>query len=95
MPTPAAPSPDASFGLLGPARAEAAAIRSSVAGRFEGWGPKSRIRLTNGQIWEVTDGSRVSVWLLDPAVVVSRAALGSFMLEVAGLTQAARVQRVE
>ena len=94
-PTPSPAGLEASFGLQGPARAEAAAVRSNVAGRFDGWGPKSRIRLTNGQIWEVTDGSRVSVWLLDPKVVVRRAALGSFMLEVEGLTQAVRVQRVE
>jgi hypothetical protein len=95
VPTPAPSSLEASFGLQGPARVEAAVISSSVAGRFDGWGPKSRIRLANGQVWEVTDGSRASVWMLDPQVVVRRAALGSFLLEVEGLKMTARVQRVE
>ena len=97
-PAPVALAPgagEAGFGLQAPARGEVAAVHSSVTGRFEGWGPRSRIRLANGQVWEVTDDSRTSVWLLDPKVVVRRAALGSFLMEVVGLKQAARVQRVE
>jgi hypothetical protein len=97
-PAPGAPPADAGeagFGLLGPARGEVAALRSSVAGRFEGWGPRSRIRLANGQVWEVTDDSTAATWLADPKVVVRRAALGSFLLEVVGLNRTARVKRVE
>jgi len=86
---------EATFGQQSTARGEVAAVRSSVAGRFEGWGPRSRIRLANGQVWEVTDGSSAVVWLLNPQITVRRAALGSFVLEVEGLNRAARVRRVE
>ncbi len=92
---PAAPSGDAAFGLQGPARGEVAAVSSSVAGRFEGWGAKSRIRLANGQVWEVTDGSSAAAWLLNPQITVRRAALGSYLLEVEGMNGTARVRRVE
>jgi hypothetical protein len=88
-------SGEAGFGLQDPTRGKVAAVHSSIAGRFEGWRPRSRIRLSNGQVWEVTDDSRAAVWLMDPKVMVRRAALGSFMMEVEGLKEAARVQRVE
>jgi len=86
---------EATFGQQGPARGEVAAVRSAVSGRFEGWGPKSRIRLANGQVWEVTDGSSAVVWLLNPQITVRRAALGSFVLEVEGTNRTTRVRRIE
>lgn len=86
---------EAAFGLQGPARGELAAVRSSVAGRFEGWGTRSRIRLVNGQVWEVSDDSNAVTWLFNPQVTVRRALLGSFVLEVESLNRTARVRRVE
>jgi hypothetical protein len=88
-------SGEAAFGLQGAARGEVEAVRSSVAGRFQGWGPRTRIRLANGQVWEVSDDSTAATWLQNPLVVVRRAALGSFLLEVEGLNRTARVRRVE
>src|SRR5437773_9243157 len=32
-------------------------IESQIQGRFEGWQPNTSIRLANGQVWQVTDGS--------------------------------------
>jgi len=90
-----APAGEATFGQQGPARGEVAAVRSAVAGRFEGWGPTSRIRLANGQVWAITDGSSASVWLLNPQITVRLAALGSFVLEVEGTNRTARVRRVD
>lgn len=70
-------------------------VESRIPGYFEGWGPKSRIGLANGQVWQVIDDSRGVVERRDPAVKVTRAALGTFFLEIEGHHQAPRVSRVE
>lgn len=70
-------------------------IESRIAGRFEGWGPRDRIRLANGQVWQVADDSRGAYWLDSPRVVVRRGALGSFLLEIEGVRALVRVRRIE
>lgn len=70
-------------------------IESRIEGRFEGWGPRERIRLANGQVWQVTDDSRAAYWLDSPRVVVRRGALGSFLLEIEGVRALVRVRRIE
>jgi hypothetical protein len=90
---PAAPA-TSNFGLEAP-RDEAAQVSSHIAGRFEGWGPRSRIKLANGQVWQVSDDSSAVYDLLDPRVTVRRAALGSFMMEIDGARRAPRVRRLE
>ena len=89
-----ATAPVSSFGL---ARADEATqtITSSIAGVFEGWDPGSRIRLANGQLWQVVDDSRGTYYLRDPKVVVRRAALGSFVLDIEGVKRLPRVRRLE
>jgi hypothetical protein len=82
------------FGL--PAAAEAVdRIESRINGRFEGWRGRDRIRLANGQVWQVVDDSTGVYWLDSPRVVVRRGALGSFVLEIEGANRAPRVRRVE
>ncbi|MDH4059981.1 MAG: hypothetical protein OEU94_04115 [Aquincola sp.] len=92
-----APSPEASFGL--PARpapaAGADALNSAIAGVSNGWGPSTRFTLTNGQIWQIADGS-TGVWpLRNPEVRITRGALGSFFMEISGVSQTPRVRRVK
>ncbi|MFN9744274.1 MAG: hypothetical protein ACK57B_01335 [Betaproteobacteria bacterium] len=70
-------------------------IESRIEGRFEGWEPRARIRLANGQVWQVVDDSRGAYWLDSPRVVVRRGALGSYMLEVEGVRAFVRVRRIE
>lgn len=96
-PASAAPAdPAARFGLeQKSARAAIDVIESHIPGRFEGWGPGSRIRLANGQVWRVIDGSRASYWMENPKVKVHRAMFGTFMLEIVGAGNAPRVERVE
>ena len=77
-----------------PRRDEIEAIDSSIAGLFEGWGPKSVIRLANGQSWQISDGGSAVLYLKNPKVKVRRAALGSFMLEIDGSNETARVRRL-
>ncbi len=94
MPTPDLAAPLASFGLP---RSDDKVLElvSSIAGAFEGWQKGSRIRLANGQVWQVTDDSSAIYALQSPKVTVRRAALGSFVLDIEGANRTPRVRRVE
>ncbi len=95
-PAAAVVDPVANFGLDGRTqRAALDVIESHIPGRFEGWSAGSRIRLANGQVWQVIDGSRASYWLENPRVKVHRAMFGSYILEIVGQGNAPRVRRVE
>ena len=61
----------------------------------EGSGPRTRFKLANGQVWQVTDDSSAAYNLLNPQVTVRRAAFGSFVLEIEGANRTPRVRRVE
>lgn len=71
------------------------AVNSQVGANFGGWGPNSRIRLANGQVWQVIDGSSVVLPEGPRKVSVKRGALGSFYLDFEGLNTSPRVRRVE
>jgi len=71
------------------------AIDSSVPGRFDGWQGNSRIRLSNGQVWEIRDGSQASYDLRDPKIRIVRGMSGTFFMEIEGVSQIPRVRRVE
>ncbi len=89
-----APTPEAAFGLES-RRSAVQEVGSTLPGLFEGWERNTRFKLANGQVWQVSDGTSASYYLHDPKVTVRRAALGSFRLEIEGVNQAPRVQRVE
>ncbi len=95
----AAPHDPASFGFEAKAaqatQAALPSIGSYIPGRFEGWGPRERIKLANGQVWQVTDDSNAVMNLMDPKVTVRRGALGAFYLEFEQSNRNARVKRVE
>ncbi len=95
---PAAPTATPAQRLFGLERqqAEAAdALESRLAGNFEGWGPRTRFQLANGQVWQVVDGSSAFYQLRDPAVKIRRASMGSFLMDIQGVNQVIRVRRVE
>lgn len=93
-PVAAAPATASSFGL--PRSDEATqTIASTIVGVFEGWDPGTRIRLANGQLWQVVDDSRGVYALRDPKVTVRRGALGSFVLDIDGVKRLPRVRRLE
>lgn len=96
--TPRAPEPPApaQFGLeQKPNPAELQSIESSIPGNFEGWYPNAVIRLANGQIWQISDGSTRRVYKNNPKVTIRRAMLGSFFLEIEGENNAPRVRRLQ
>jgi len=68
-------------------------IDSRIRGRFQGWGPNSRIELENGQAWRIADGSEALYDLQDPKVVVHRGLLGAYFLEIEGVPFQVRVVR--
>ncbi len=70
-------------------------IESSIAGPFEGWVPHQRIRLTNGQVWQIADDTTHWMSVENPKVVIWRGLFGVFYMNIGTLNQAPRVQRVK
>lgn len=89
-----APQPASSFGLASPA-GTVNALDTRIAGFFEGWGPRTRFTLANGQVWEVEDGSSAALALQDPKVRVRRGFAGAFYLELEGTNRSPRVRRLQ
>ena len=84
------------FGIEGPAsKGELKAIESRIPGRFEGWEPRSRIRLANGQVWQIADDSSHYFYLDNPKVTIRRGVLGAFYLDIESSNWSARVRRVQ
>lgn len=92
-----AKTPTERFGMEQKAAQEGAAdtITSVLPGDFEGWEPKTKFTLANGQVWQVTDGSRVYWPAKSPKVTIRRGVLGTFYLEVEGLNSIAKVKRLQ
>lgn len=91
-------TPEQNFGLEAVKQREAqpASIRSTVVGDFDGWGPGSQIRLANGQVWRVIDGSdAVLPRTKDAAVTIERNLFGTLFLKVDGGNSSAKVRRVK
>ena len=74
---------------------EPAEIVSHIPGPFEGWGPRTRFRLANRQVWQVTDDSSAVYLLRDPKATLRRAAISGFEIDIEGARRAPRVRRVE
>jgi hypothetical protein len=70
-------------------------IETSIAGHFDGWVPGQLIRLANGQVWRVVDGSEDFMQLQNPKVTVRRGMLGAIFLDIEGAHRDPKVQRVE
>jgi hypothetical protein len=94
--SPRSPGPAAEFGL--PPKQTAVGvdrIETTIKGRLESWQQGSRIRLANGQLWQVTDDSRGVCECDNRKVVVTRGAFGTYFLEIEGKGNAPRVKRLE
>ncbi|MCV2351370.1 hypothetical protein [Paucibacter sp. Y2R2-4] len=88
--------PAIKFGLpTKDASSDLTTLQSAVGAGFDGWLPNQRIRLDNGQVWQVVDGSTVSIRSGARKVTIRRGMLGAFYLEVDGLNTSPRVRRIE
>jgi hypothetical protein len=95
-----AASPEQGFGLRPVVKkqqdVEPSSIRSSVVGRFDGWGPGTIFRLANGQVWKVTDDTDAVLPIVqNPNVEITRGLIGAYFLQVEGHANSARVARVK
>jgi hypothetical protein len=74
---------------------ELASIESTIPGHFDGWYPDRRVRLANGQVWQVADGSTRLYDLDNPKVTIRRGVLGAFYLDLSVDNRSIRVRRVQ
>jgi hypothetical protein len=75
--------------------AEPQSIESTIEGNFDGWEPGAQIRLANGQVWRVVDGSSAVLSpMKNPKVKVTRNMLGTLFLEIEGTNHSPKVRRV-
>lgn len=97
-PAPVAPAREASllerFGLE-TQQPRADRIESHIPGLFTGWKANSQIRLANGQVWRVVDGSWLHGEWNNPKVSIRRGMMGAFYLDIEGENRSPRVQRVQ
>lgn len=96
---PARPAPPAqsSFGMEEriAQQEQPRSMESTIPGHFGGWGPRERIKLANGQVWQVVDDSSAYLNLDNPRVVIRRGMMGGFFLEFEATTRTARVRRLQ
>ncbi len=84
------------FGFEGRAQPdELPSVDSTIPGLFEGWAPRSTFKLANGQVWQVTEETSRPAHIQSPKVKVTRGAMGSFFMEIEGVSQSPRVRRVQ
>lgn len=75
---------------------EPKSVTSTVMGDFQGWGPGSQIRLANGQVWRVIDGSEaVLPRTSNQKVTIERNLFGTLFLRAEGSNSSAKVRRVQ
>jgi hypothetical protein len=98
-PAVAAPAagPDRRFGLeqVKQKEEEPRFIDSSIEGVFTGWESGAQIRLANGQVWRVVDGSSAVLSpMQNPKVRVARNFVGTVFLEIEGTNNSPKVRRI-
>ncbi len=71
-------------------------ISSTIAGRFDGWSGNELIKLANGQVWRIVDGSSAVLSpMTDARVKVERNVIGTYFLTIEGTNNSPKVRRVQ
>lgn len=71
-------------------------LESSIAGPFDGWRANQRLKLANGQVWQVSDDSdAIAAASVNPKVTLVRGSLGAMFMEIEGVRRSPKVRRVE
>ena len=83
------------LGRLSDKATEPEAIESTIPGHFEGWFPGASIRLANGQVWQVNDGSSGVHYIDNPKVRIRHGVFSAYYLEIEGTNRSPRVTRVQ
>jgi hypothetical protein len=75
---------------------EPKSVESTIVGTFDGWTASSRIKLANGQVWRIIDGSEAVLSpMTNPKVHIARNMFGTLFLTIEGTNHSAKVRRVE
>jgi hypothetical protein len=82
-----------SFGLT--VRPDIDVIQSVIPGKFDGWEADQRIKLANGQVWQVVDDSNGFIEGKDLKATVARGAMGAMYMEIEGSRKLPRVKRIK
>lgn len=72
-----------------------ASIESTIPGHFDGWYPRRRVRLANGQVWQVAEETTRLYDPDNPKVTIRRGVLGAYYLDLTVDNRSIRVNRVE
>ncbi|MGK5027727.1 hypothetical protein [Janthinobacterium sp. RB2R34] len=71
-------------------------ISSTIVGRFDGWSGNELVKLANGQVWRIVDGSSaVLPPMTDAKVKVERNIIGTYFLKIEGTNNSPKVRRVQ
>ncbi|HVJ37795.1 MAG TPA: hypothetical protein VM687_08330 [Stenotrophomonas sp.] len=70
-------------------------IQSTIAGEFAGFGKGRRYVLANGQEWEQTESTSVSLRKQNPKVTIKPGLAGAWYLQVEGSNTMPKVRRVK
>jgi hypothetical protein len=89
-----AAAPGERFGLPARRSDEADTLESRIAGAVTYFENGTQFTLQNGQVWQIVDNIRGAYELQDPPVRIERAALGSFVMTIEGVSQRPRVRRI-
>lgn len=93
-----ASTPEQRFGMeqARPAGTAPKSIESTIDGRFSGWGPNTRFKLANGQVWRIADGSSAEFApSTQQKVRIVRNLFGTMFLEIDGSNNSPKVRRVD
>ncbi|HEY9545865.1 MAG TPA: hypothetical protein VIR56_07650 [Solimonas sp.] len=70
-------------------------IQAHIKGNFEGWEPKTRFALDNGQIWQVVDDhSAYYRPAMNSQVTLEKGMFGAYYLRIDGLNARVKVKRI-
>lgn len=87
---------ESAFGLADVRDAnEVRAIESMTVPGFSEWRPNERIRLENGQVWQVTDGSSGRLRHTPSKVTIRKGFFGAFFMVFQDMNLAPKVERVK
>lgn len=71
-------------------------LESTIVGDFEGWEAGAQFKLSNGQVWRVTDGSTaVESRTRNPKVQIVRGFMGVMYMKIEGVNRSPKVRRVQ
>jgi hypothetical protein len=90
------PDPVTQFGFNdGRGSGAAQQVQSRYDGEFTGWSGNTLFRLENGQVWKQAQSGRVSARATRPQITIKRGTLGGYRMNVEGLNESIRVERVK